>query len=476
MKLFLNDLLSIRHSASSDAGKDNTQFTGVSTDSRLIQPARPAGGRGNLFFALRGEKFDGHDFITKAISSGAAAVVVDRRWADLNIALYTSLSVPRVVVEDTTHALGDLARVYRRKFRIPVLAVAGSNGKTTTKEMIHAVLRNKYHVLSTEGNLNNHIGLPQTLLRLEAKHHLAVVEMGTNHPGEIARLCEIAEPTHGLITNIGSEHLEFFKTLRGVAKAEGELFDWLREHGKRSNLFANYDDKHLVELSKKQRRKITYGFMNKKADVVAQVASTSSAGAIAFTVKPKGKKAFLLQLNVPGSHNAMNALAAVTVGLWFKVPQKKIQSGLESFTASSKRMEVFKIDGITILNDTYNSNPDSVLAALQTIKAMDVQGKRIAFLADMLELGLKGEDEHRKIGKVVAKHDIEYLLTFGSLSRFTHEAASTQFKAHYEQKNILVEYLAELITKGDVVLVKGSRGMRMEDVVTFLKERIPKAA
>ena len=470
MKLTLGDLLNISHTTAFDADNlESTPFTGVSTDSRLIQS-------GNLFFALRGEKFDGHDFITKAISSGAAAVVVDRRWADLNAALFTSLSVPRVVVEDTTHALGDLARVYRRKFRIPILAVAGSNGKTTTKEMIHAVLRMKHHVLSTEGNLNNHIGVPQTLFRLEAKHALAVVEVGTNHPGEIARLCEIAEPTHGLITNIGREHLEFFGSLRGVAKAEGELFDWLREHGKRSILFVNYDDKHLVGLSKGHSRKVTYGSKNKKAEVVAQVASTSSSGTIALSVKPKGKKAFSVQLSVPGSHNAMNALAAVTVGLWFKVPQKKIQSALESFVSASNRMEVLKLDGITVLNDTYNSNPDSVLAALQTIKSINVQGKRIAVLADMLELGAKAEDEHKEIGKAVAKHGVEYLLTFGPLSRFTHEAATTQFKAHYEQKNMLAEYLAELVTEGDIVLIKGSRGMKMEDIVTFLKERISKAA
>lgn len=470
MNLTFTDIQRISITSVLDAPRERMRpFTGVSTDSRTTQP-------GNLFIALRGERFDGHDFLTKAVARGAVCVVVEKRWVDANGTLCASLTVPKVVVADTTVALGEIARVYRRKFELPILAIGGSNGKTTTKEMIAAVLRTKYNVLATEGNLNNHIGVPQMLLRLDAKHDVAVIEMGTNHPGEITHLCTITEPTHGLMTNIGREHLEFFGSLRGVAKAEGELFEWLRKQSPRSLLFVNADDPLVVELAKGHARVVRFGMRSRRADVVGRVEGMSDAACATLSIRAKRRKPFIVELRVPGMHNAQNALAAVAVGLSFRVPVKNIQEALASFAAASKRMEVLSVDGITILNDTYNSNPDSVLVALQTLQAMTVRGKRIAVLADMLELGERAEQEHTAIGKVVATYGVEYLLTYGPLSRFTHDAAKTQFKAHYDQKNMLAEYLAELLTEGDVVLVKGSRGMKMEDIVTFLKERFSKAA
>lgn len=470
MNLTLADCLKVKHLATFDVGgREKLIFTGVSTDSRTIQ-------RGNLFVALRGEKFDGHNFLTAAIQAGAVAAIVDHRWAETNSAFLASLAVPRIVVGNTTAALGELARLYRRKFKIPVLAIGGSNGKTTTKEMIRAVLGTTLRVLSTEGNLNNHIGVPQTLFNLDRKHRVAVIEMGTNHPGEIRALCEIAEPTHGLITNIGREHLEFFGSVSGVVKAETELFDWLRGARKRTPVvFLNKDDSHLVKKAKGLKG-FSYSLKNSAADVRGKVVGFDANGCARVQVRPKGKTSFEIRLSVPGQHNVSNAIAAATVGLAFRVPPKKIQWALHNFTAPAKRMEVLRINGFIVLNDTYNSNPDSVLAALQTMQSFETKGKRIAVLADMLELGSSAEKEHRQIGSVIARYGIEYLLTFGPLSRCTSMEAKTKFKAHYEQKNMLAEYLAELLTPGDVVLIKGSRGMKMEDIVTFLKERFAKAA
>ena len=438
---------------------------GLSTDSRTV-------GHGKLFVALHGEKFDGHNFITKAIELGAAAIIADAKWADANPIMVSSLNLPLLIVEDTIKALGQLANLQRKKFGIPVVVVGGSNGKTTTKEMVAAVLRTKYRVLSTEGNLNNHIGVPHTLLRLEKQHQAAVVEIGTNHFGEIMHLCAVAEPTHVLITNIGREHLEFFGSIDGVAKAEGEAFEWIRKTRRSKALgFINQDDKRVKKQAKGLRRSITYGFDKGPASVKGKILSFNDDACAILEVKPKGKKAFRVSVGVPGQHNALNALAAAAVGLAFKVPAKRIAEALASFTSASKRMQVLKLNGLTVLNDTYNSNPDSALAALQVLGGVKSKGKKIAVLADMLELGTTGTEEHRRVGQAAAKSGARHLLTFGPLSKNTSDSSTVVFKAHFDDKRALCEHLAEVITPGDVVLVKGSRGMKMEEVVAFLEER-----
>lgn len=469
MKLTQKDILSVEHVQA--VGFDTAKrfaCTGISTDSRTIHS-------GDLFFAVRGETFDGHNFVTKAVEASAAGLVVDTKWADANPILLSSLNVPRLIVEDTVRALGQLATAYRRRFKIPVLVIGGSNGKTTTKDMVRAVLGAKYRVLATEGNLNNHLGVPQTLFQLERKHQVAVIEIGTNHFGEIASLCSIIEPTHALITNIGREHLEFFGSLGGVARAESEAFDWLRTNRRKiATGFVNSDDARLLKKARGLKKLIPFGFRKHPA-VKGKLLSLNESACACLEVKARGKKSFTVELSVPGEHNAQNALAAATVGLFFRVPAAKIQKALLSFSGSSKRMQRVKLNGATVLNDTYNANPDSVRAAFQTLRAASTPGKKIAVLADMLELGENAIDEHRRIGQAAATYGVEYLLTYGSLAKHIHDAAATKFKAHYDQKNILSEYLAELLTDGDIVLIKGSRGMRMEDVVTFLTERAKEA-
>ena len=463
MKLSKSDILKIPHNKvfGFDEVKD-FRISGVSLDSRSVKA-------GELFLAIRGDQFDGHNFISKAIEAGAVGIIVERRWAESNEAMMVSIYVPRIVVENTVCALGHLANSYRRKFDIPIIAIGGSNGKTTTKDMLKNVLGRKYRILCTEGNLNNHIGVPQTLFRLEKNHEAAVVEIGTNHHGEIEYLCSILEPTHGLITNIGREHLEFFGTIEGVAKAENELFDWLVLH--HGTAFVNADDIYLARSSKKLKKVIRYGFSTRSTGIKGTVKSLNQHAHPLLQIKPQGKKSFECLVGVPGEHNAKNALAAAAVGFTMKVPPADIQKALASFPSSNKRMQVQRIAKVTILNDTYNANPDSTLAALATLHAMRTKGKKIAILADMLELGPHASELHEQIGKILSQYGINLLLTFGPLSKSLHDTALVETKAHFESKAALTEYLVHAMRDGDIVLIKGSRGMKMEDVVTSIAER-----
>lgn len=435
------------------------RIMGVSTDSRTVK-------QDELFFALKGEKFDAHNFIDDAIHAGAAAIVVNKEWAQKNEIHFKPLPCAVVITPDTTVALGELARIYRRKFTIPVIAVAGSNGKTSTKEMVSAVLKTKYNVLQTEGNLNNHIGVPQTLFQLTSKHDAAVIELGTNHFGELKYLCEIAEPTHGLITNIGKEHLEFFVDEDGVAREEKELFRYLERN--KGIPFVNCDDKHLQEECKTIKRSLCYGTAS-TADIRAKKIEMNELGQARFNVVwAKKDILFSVKLSVPGSHNVTNALAASAVGLKLKVKPKKIAEALRKFSSASKRMEVLSHNGIIILNDTYNSNPDSVIAALKTLKLFATSGRKIVVLGDMRELGEASKREHTNIGVIASEMKFDKLFTFGPFSKYTCEAFGHSSAKHFESKEELREALQQLLQPGDVVLIKGSRGMKMEEVVQQL--------
>lgn len=456
----LSDLHRIPRSELQNGDRLNRRkITGVSTDSRAVAP-------GDLFIALRGAQFDGHAFIGDAVSRGAVAVMMDA----------TGLrgrepDVPRVLVPDTTRALGDLAAIYRSKLSLPIVAIGGSNGKTTSKDMVAAVLGTTYAVLSTEGNLNNHIGVPLTIFRITRKHDCAVVELGTNHPGEIRYLCEILRPTHGLVTNIGREHLEFFGSLEGVAEEELTLWDERVNPG--ITRFLNTDDPVCVRRARGMRRTIRYGFAGRANDVKGSRLRVGDDGCAVFSLAGKRVRApFEVRVSVPGRHNASNALAAAAVALTLRVTPRRIREALGSFRPTSKRMEMFTLNGVVIVNDTYNANPDSTAAALRTLAEMRIPGKRIAVLGDMLELGPGAEFEHARIGALAAELKIDFVLTLGALARHIARGAAASTAVHYDQKNVLSEYLLELVGPGDAVLVKGSRGMKMEDVVTFLSERL----
>ncbi len=457
MNVTLEDLLGIGHTdAVQISSLQGEKFTQVSTDSRTIKP-------GALFVALRGTKIDGHAFVREAYAKGALCAVVDDQSPRDGFQ-----NRPAVIVQDTTRALGELAHRYRMKFSIPFIAIAGSNGKTTTKEMIGTVLRKRYSVHQTQGNLNNHIGVPATLFGVKPRHDLAVVEIGTNHFGEVKYLSNIVHPTHALVTTIEHEHLEFFGSLNGVEHEEGDLF---RSLDSRGTAFVNGDDRRIVRQAKGVRSTVRYGFSS-RGSVRGTIRGFDGAGAALLGVAARGKKGFDVQLSVPGRHNALNALMAAVVGFSFNVPIRDIQNALRSFRPVDKRMEIHRIGGIVILNDTYNANADSTIRALQTVQEIKTPGKKIVILGDMLELGRASESEHRKVGTAVARLGFEYLLTFGDLARTINESAGKiTVNLHFDQKNSLAEYALELAARGDVLLVKGSRGTKMEDVVTFLIER-----
>lgn len=461
MNLTMEDVLALPHiGAHNVSGRASARFAGVCTDSRIVR-------RGELFVALRGENFDGNRFVGEAFRRGAAAAVVDtpagRRAAGAR---------PAVVVKDAAKALGSLARTYRSKFDIPVVAVAGSNGKTTTKEMIAKVLGKKYRVLSTEGNLNNHIGVPMTLFRLRPGHGAAVVEMGTNHFGEVRYLAGVALPTHGVITNIGREHLQFFRNVAGVARAEGELFAWLAANG--GTAIVNADDERVYRLAECNGRKISYGFGPYAGSVRGSGLAVDRSGRARFTVGRRGARVFSVALSAPGRHAASNALAAAAVGLAFGVPPSGIRSALAGFRPVGKRMETVKAGGVTILNDTYNANPESVLSALETLSLFDGRGRRIAVLADMLEMGSAARREHRLVGKAIREHGFTDVLTYGPLA--AHYLGSSGPGKHYADKRRLAADLCSMARPGDVVLIKGSRGMKMEEIVASLVGCLRRAA
>jgi len=440
------------------------QAKSVSTDSRSTA-------RGEIFFALKGEKFDGHDFVLEALRKGAVCAIVDRQWLNKNMQAKEKL--PLVVVDDTTTALGELALIHRKKFDIPVIAIGGSNGKTTVKEMIAKVLSSGLRVLKTEGNYNNQIGVPLTLFNLNPSHDVAVIEVGSNHMGEMERLCSILDPTAGLLTNIGKEHLEFFKNINGVKKEEGILFQYLAS--KSGTAFVNADDPNVVDISKSVKDKYIYGFVGAdgmRKNVSGRLIGLDAKGCAVFEIKHKNQVE-LIHLKISGIHNASNALAASAVGSYFGLPLPSIKSALESFGSYEKRMEMMKVNGVAIVNDTYNSNPESTTALLRWLSMIPAKGKKIAVLADMLELGKSSKREHRLVGREVVSTKPDLLFTYGNEAEEIFNTARSNVESHhFADKDDLVKELSTVVKKGDVVVIKGSRGMKMEEVTAGLKKAL----
>jgi UDP-N-acetylmuramoyl-tripeptide--D-alanyl-D-alanine ligase len=425
-------------------------FASVSTDSRTL----PAGA---LFVALRGDRFDGHDYLVQVRDAGAAAALVDRRYKG-------DAPLPLARVDDTTDALGALAAHWRRQFAIPVIAVSGSNGKTTVKEMIAACLRAHFgepSVLATAGNLNNHIGLPLTLLCLRVPARAAVVEIGMNHPGETARLAGIAAPTVAVITNAQREHQEFMRSVEDVAREHASLIDSLGEAGV---AVLNADDANLSLWRRAAggRHVSTFGF-SEHADVSGQ--ATQQGVQTCLRVRAGGIEADCL-LRIPGTHNARNALAAIASVTAVGVPLDTCLQALSQFSAVKGRLQVWTTaDGATVLDDTYNANPDSVLAAVDVLAG--AAGPTALVLGDMGEVGEQGPAFHREVGAYAAARGIDCLLTLGELAAH----ASTAFGAgavHCASLDQLVAEIQGKLTPAHTLLVKGSRFMRMERVVAAL--------
>lgn len=428
------------------------EFTSVGSDSRAIMP-------GMLFVALKGDKFDGHDYVQSALDQGAAAALVDTAFAAAHPAL------PLVAVADTRIALGQLAAHWRSRFHAPLLGITGSNGKTTVKEMCAAILRADFGqnaVLATSGNLNNDIGLPLTLLKLRSTHHAAVIEMGMNHPGEIAYLTGIAKPTVALVNNAQRAHLAGLGNLAEVARAKGEIFAGLPRDGV---AVINADDAHasLWRELIGGRRILSFGF-GAAADVrgewQASHVNEGFGGQLALTT-PQGNAA--LHLPIPGEHNARNALAAAAVCLAAGIPLAPIVRGLEHFTNVNGRLQrKAGLQGATVIDDSYNANPDSMRAAIDVLATLP--GRRIFVMGDMGEVGETAGQLHSEIGGYAKSQGVDSLLAVGEMS----VAAVHDFDGggqHFSHIEALVKALKPQMTPETTVLVKGSRFMRMERVV-----------
>ncbi len=458
MKIGLEDLKRLKNSKIiNERYIWSARFSGVSIDSRKC-------GRNELFFAIKGKRFDGHDFVQSLLKKSIKCAVVSEKWfKNLKATEKRSFRKSLVLVKDTVKSLGQLASNHRDKFIIPVLVIGGSNGKTSAKDFIANVLTQKYNVLKTEGNRNNELGVPLTLLRLNRKHEIAVVEVGTNHFKEIDRLCRIVKPQFGLITNIGKEHLEFLKDLSGVAKAEGELAEYLKEvYGM---LFLNNDDKYLRKYrSYRGIKRFTYGF-KRKAEVRGVVKKINGFYP-QIEIKHRNK-IINTQLNTIGYQSCQAALSAAAVGFYFEVPVRSIKKAVTEYKIESgKRNQLKNINGFWVIDDTYNSNPDSVKAALENLRSFKCKGKKFIVLADMLELGEQSKREHNDIGKIIRKMKFENLFTIGKDSYNTHTGSKgVKNNFYFKDKNSMAELLKTMIKREDIVLFKGSRGMKMEEVI-----------
>lgn len=420
----------------------------VSTDSRQITS-------GCLFFALKGDKFDGNQYAEKALADGAAYAVVD----DPSLANLPGM----LLVENTLTALQHLARHHRRAIQIPVIGIGGSNGKTTTKELVSAILSSHYPCHFTKGNFNNHIGVPLTLLAMPKDTEVAVIEMGANHPGEIDELCQIAEPTHGLITNIGKEHLEGFGSLEGVKKAEGELFRYLTRTG--GCAFVNASEKYLNSMARSNKRKVTYAASDTLHELQAtfvevQLLRQTPFVEVAFV--GENNRPIQLQSKLFGRHNFNNIMSAIALGMYFKVPAAKIKTAIEAYIPTNNRSQIIEKDSNTIILDAYNANPSSMEAALDSFAAMDAQYK-VAILGDMLELGADSAKEHQAILRRAQRLKFDKVLVVGK----EFEAVSpSKYKALYfpDAAAAKVWLNAQNFTQ-TMLLIKGSRGIRLETIL-----------
>ena len=427
-------------------------IAGVSTDSRTLRP-------GQLFFALRGEHFDGHCYVRQALERGAIAAVVEQSWAEKQ-----QNGSPLIAVADTLKAFQETARSHRRKFDIPVLAVTGSSGKTTTKEMAVSVLSDKYRVLKSEKSYNNHIGVPATLLQLSSEHDIVVAEMGTNHFGELEHLSYLAEPTLCLFTNIGAAHLEFFIDLNGVARAKMEILSGARRP---VTAVLNSDDATLSSLNVPAERLFTYGIDS--GELRGRPLEADPMGR--WTLEILGEK---IKLTLPGRHNLYNALAAAAAATLLSLTPQQIRRGLETVQPVHERLNLSRAGDVLILDDSYNGNPDSFAAAFAAAADISIsaRGRRIAVLGDMLELGAAAQPEHEKLADLAKRTGIDVLLLHGPLMRGTAERADEigVLAHHYAGFDDLSDALLGMVKAGDLVLVKGSRAMAMERIVHILTD------
>jgi UDP-N-acetylmuramoyl-tripeptide--D-alanyl-D-alanine ligase len=427
----------------------------VCTDSRSLS-------KGQVFWVLKGERFDGHGFVDAALGKGGIAAVVERSWIESRDSKDGFRPVGVLLpVDDVHEAFLRVAGRHAKRHRIPRVAIAGSNGKTTTKEMVAKVLEARGPVHKTQGNLNNHVGVPTTLLGIADKHRSAVVELGTSSPGELAPLSRALSPSIAVLTNIGHEHMEFFRTLEAVREEELTVTAGLRSGG---TLVLNADDPMLQRVRTNARYKVL-GFGLRRGQVRPAGLEFDAQGRGSFSI---GRTRFRLQ--VSGAHNVYNALAAIAVGLELRIPKGEIRDALESFRAVRGRMNVVEVAGIRLIDDCYNANPPSVRSAISILAGMEVRGSRIAVLGDMLELGDASREMHRAVGRYAAEMELDALWCLGPRARDIADAAQEAGMAsdrvrRFEEKSELERAVLARLEPGDAILVKASHGLRLDTLV-----------
>ena len=436
------------------AGTPEITAIDVNTDSRVI-------GEGMLFVALVGDNFDGHDFVQCAAERGAAAVVVSKD---------VEADCPKILVEDTLKALGDIATYYRCKFKIPFVGITGSVGKTTTKDMIAWVLESKYNLLKTKGNFNNQIGLPLTLLRLEKEHEIGVIEMGMSGFGEIDALASMAKPETGVFTNIGMSHIEKLGSRENICKAKLEMLSHIKPGG--NVVYCGDDDMLWNERTRFNSFKaMSYGVANQECDVLATDINYGATGTD-FTLC-HGDVSVRVHIPVLGEHNVKNALAAYLVGIRYGVSAEEYVEAVSTFEPGKMRQNILEVNGITVINDCYNASPSSVQAGLKILNQIDKNRRKVAVLGDMLEMGEYASAAHELVGDYVVENNVDILVTVGKDSLSIVEGAvrkgmKAENTKNFETNAQVIEYLDTIVQKGDIVLVKASRGMKLETVVEHL--------
>ncbi len=441
---------------------DETVVCDVVTDSRKVTP-------GSVFVALRGEKFDGHNFVNQVTSQGAVCSVVDKNFEN-------SENAPVMVVDDTRAALLSIARYYRGLFNIPSIAITGSVGKTSTKDMVSQVLAEHYNVLKTEGNFNNEIGLPLTVFRMSDEHQLAVFEMGMSAFGEISRLTAVAMPETAILTNIGYSHIEHLGSRENILKAKLEILEGLSPDG---TVVLCGDDEYLWNAKEQiPFETMTYGIENTDCDLIAENVEKSENGT-RFQVTVDGET-YTVEIGVPGVHHVYNALAAIITGYLYSVPVEEIISGIEKFKPSGMRQDICELSNKIIIRDCYNASPTSMKSGLEVLtvtkpKDADAECRRVAVLGDMLELGDFAKDAHFDVGTLCSEYGVDCLVAIGPNAKYVAEGAiaggfsSPELYVFYDNTSA-IEHISEIVRPNDVILFKGSRGMRLEEVADYIAE------
>lgn len=416
------------------------ESTGICTDTRIIK-------KDKLFVSIQGPNFNANKFASLAIEKGATAAIID----DANFAIPGKT----ILVNDGLSTLQELAKVHRDNLKIPIIGITGSNGKTTTKELIYTVLNSSFRTIATKGNLNNHIGVPLSVLSIDKDHEIAIIEMGANHIGEIAFLSSICRPTHGMITNIGKAHTGLFGGFEGVIRAKSELYDFLIKTN--GTVFINQNQDILMNMSKRMKNVVFYP--NEKSYYHCNLIEANPY------VEIKSENGDMVKTKLIGAYNFDNVASALCVGKYFNVPEKKANETVANYLPSNNRSQIIKKDSNTIILDAYNANPSSMEKALENLANMNAENK-VTIVGDMFELGDDAKAEHQRVGKLVDEIEIDRAIFCGELMK--NAAASSEKGIGMDTKALLIEYLKKHKLSNSTILIKASRGMALEDIVEYI--------